>query len=203
MNLFILGQIFTINLVYIMLNTVRTLLTLRGYRYIAPFVAMIEIMIYTVGLSVVIKYINENLLYLIVYALGFGIGLYVGMLVEDRIALGYAVVQVFTEDDNHVLAHELRERGFGVTIQSGYGRDGSRLILTILTPRSKELTLRTILEELSPSSFYMSYEVKYIHGGFWSKRINRPQIEKAFDELENQDVIMSEEIISKKDYQDS
>ena len=75
MNWLVLGQIFAINLVYIMLNTIRTLLTMRGYRNLAPILAIIEITIYTLGLSMVMSYIEENIMYLIFYALGFGVGI--------------------------------------------------------------------------------------------------------------------------------
>ena len=86
MNLYILLFIFGINLIYIMLNTIRTLLAMRGYRSIAPFIAMIEVTIYTIGLSVVMKYL-ETPIYLVVYALGYGIGIYLGILLEDKIGM--------------------------------------------------------------------------------------------------------------------
>ena len=54
MNWLLLGQIFIINFLYITLNTIRVILTMRGYRKVAPFIAMIEIVIYTLGLSMVI-----------------------------------------------------------------------------------------------------------------------------------------------------
>ncbi|MGX7091335.1 DUF2179 domain-containing protein [Hutsoniella sourekii] len=175
MNWLIVLQVFAINLVYIMLNTIRTLLTMRGYRNVAPFIAIVEITIYTLGLSMVMNYLQENIFYLVFYALGFSIGIYLGMLVEDRIALGYSVLQVFTQGDNHALAQHLRQEGYGVTIQTGYGRDGDRLILTILTPRSREVELRNRILEISPQAFFIAHEAKYIQGGFWSRRMKRQE----------------------------
>jgi len=201
MNWLVLGQIFAINLVYIMLNTIRTLLTMRGYRNLAPILAIIEITIYTLGLSMVMSYIEENIMYLIFYALGFGVGIYLGMLVEDRIALGYSVMQVFTDDDNHVLADSLRERGYGVTIQPGYGRNGNRLVLTILTPRSTEKALRNTINELNPNVFFISYDAKYIHGGFWTKHISPPQIiEENFEQDQKEGFETPDEVITKNEY---
>ena len=189
MNWLVLGQIFAINLVYIMLNTIRTLLTMRGYRNLAPILAIIEITIYTLGLSMVMSYIEENIMYLIFYALGFGVGIYLGMLVENRIALGYSVMQV------------LRERGYGVTIQPGYGRNGNRLVLTILTPRSTEKALRNTINELNPNAFFISYDAKYIHGGFWTKHISPPQIiEENFEQDQKEGFETSDEVITKDEY---
>lgn len=201
MNWLVLAQVFIINLVYIMLNTIRTLLTMRGYQKVAPIIAIFEITVYTVGLSMVMTYIEENVIYLIFYALGFGLGIYLGMMIENRIALGYSVLQIFTDDEDHGLAEALRERGYGVTIQPGYGRNGARLVLTILTPRSTEVALRNTLNELSPSAFFISYDAKYIHGGFWTKRINAPNIEKTFQRDQEEGFETPDDNLTKEDFQ--
>lgn len=187
--------IFFINLIYIFLNTIRTILTMRGYRRIAPIIAMIEITIYILGLSAVMQYL-DNPLYLIIYALGYGVGIYVGIYIEDKIALGYTVVQVYVESGDHTLPDALRERGFGVTIEVGYGRDGERLILTILTPRSDERTLYRLINEIEPKAFYYTSDAKYIHGGFWSKVVKNDIIRDQRDEP----VSATDEYITKSDY---
>lgn len=199
MNWLLLGQIFLINFLYITLNTIRVILTMRGYRKVAPFMAMIEIIIYTLGLSMVMQYLS-NPIYLIVYALGFGIGIYTGMIIEDRLALGYSVVYVITDSLDHTLPNHLRELGYGVTIERGYGRDGERLVLTVLTPRSTERKLYDAIDELSPTAFYYSSEAKYIQGGFWMKKIEPETIVEPIEiNLVN---LHEDEFMSKDEYQD-
>ena len=199
MNWLLLGQIFLINFLYITLNTIRVILTMRGYRKVAPFMAMIEIIIYTLGLSMVMQYLS-NPIYLIVYALGFGIGIYTGMIIEDRLALGYSVVYVITDSLDHTLPNHLRELGYGVTIERGYGRDGERLVLTVLTPRSTERKLYGAIDELSPTAFYYSSEAKYIQGGFWMKKIEPETIVESIEiNLVN---LHEDEFMSKDEYQD-
>lgn len=198
MNWLLLGQIFFINLIYITLNTIRVILTMRGYRKVAPIMAVIEVTIYTVGLSLVMEYLS-NPIYLIAYALGFGVGIYTGMLIEDRLALGYSVVYIVTNSLDHSLPESLRELGYGVTIETGYGRDGERLILTVLAPRSKETQLFKAIDELSPTAFYYSSEAKYIKGGFWTKNISKKEIAAA---PSPEEIIPVEEFMTKKDYQE-
>lgn len=197
MNWFLLGQIFFINLLYITLNTIRVILTMRGYRKVAPLIAVIEITIYTVGLSMVMQYLS-NPIYLIAYALGFGVGIYTGMMIEDRLALGYSVIHIITNTLDHSLAESLREMGFGVTIERGYGRDGERLVLTVLSPRTTETQLYKAIEELSPSAFYYSSEAKYIRGGFLSKKVNKHELA---DVPSPENIVPIEEYITKEDYQ--
>ncbi len=104
MDWMILFQIFAINLVYIMISTIRMLFTMKGYRLAAPILAIFEVIVYTTGLSIVMEYISQPL-YLITYALGFGLGIYLGILLEDRMALGYSVIQVFTDKKNRYLSN--------------------------------------------------------------------------------------------------
>lgn len=198
MNWLLLGQIFLINLVYITINTIRVILTMRGYRKVAPFIAIIEVTIYTLGLSMVMNHLS-NPIYLMAYALGFGVGIYTGMLIEDRLALGYSVVHIITDGLDHSLAHDLREMGYGVTIETGYGRDGERLILTVLSPRTTETHLYNALDELSPSAFYYTSEAKYIKGGFWTKRVNRREI---LSPTHTDEWTSTDEFMSKEDYQE-
>lgn len=198
MNWLLLGQIFLINLVYITLNTIRVILTMRGYRKVAPIIAVIEVTIYTVGLSMVMQYLS-NPIYLIAYALGFGVGIYTGMMIEDRLALGYSVIHIITDDLDHSLAESLRNMGYGVTIERGYGRDGERLVLTVLSPRTTETQLYKAIDELSPSAFYYSSEAKYIRGGFLSKRVNKQHIEDA---PLPEDITPIEDYITKEEFQE-
>lgn len=199
MNWLLLGQIFLINLFYITLNTIRVILTMRGYRKVAPFIAIIEVTIYTLGLSMVMQYLSQPI-YLVAYALGFGVGIYTGMLIEDRMALGYSVIYIITNSLDHSLADELRKMGYGVTIESGYGRDGERLILTVLAPRATEKQLYDTINELSPTAFYYSSEAKYIRGGFWTKKINRQEIQQA--PLPEDILSVEDDFMSKRDYQE-
>lgn len=197
MNWLLLGQIFLINLVYITLNTLRVIFTMRGYRKVAPFIAVVEVTIYTVGLSMVMQYLS-NPLYLLAYALGFGVGIYTGMMIEDRLALGYSVIHIITDDLDHSLAEILRNMGYGVTIERGYGRDGERLVLTVLSPRATENKLYKKIDELSPAAFYYSSEAKYIRGGFLSKKVNEQIIA---DPPLAEEITPSEEYITKEEYQ--
>lgn len=201
MNWLLVFQIFGINLVYIMLNTMRLLLAMRGYRTSASLLSIIEITVYAIGLSMVMKYLNQPI-YLAAYALGFGCGIYCGMLLEDRIALGYSVVQIFNRGDDHTLAEALREQGYGVTVQSAYGRDGDRLILTVLTPRTNERELCQTINTIDPGVFYISYDAKYIHGGFWTKRVSsidfKPLHFKRLRQLKDEDPLSKEDFISEE-----
>lgn len=167
-----LGMIFLINFAYITLNTVRFMLTMKGYRIIAPLVSIVEITIYILGLSMVLNRLN-NPINLVVYALGYAVGIGVGIKIEDYLALGYIMVTVIlpssTEQVN--LPEILREKGYGVTQSFAFGRAGERMVLEILSTRKNERTLYQLINDEESQAFIISYEPKYISGGFWTKKV--------------------------------
>lgn len=169
--------IFVINIVYVTFFTIRMILTLKGYRYIAASVSMVEIIIYVYGLGLVLDNLNE-IQNLLAYAIGYGCGVIVGSKIEEKMALGYITVNVITADEDKVLPKKLRSLGYGVTDWSANGLEGNRSALQILTPRKYELKLYTEIKELDPKAFIISYEPKAIHGGFWVKSVKRGKLFK-------------------------
>ncbi|GKV67017.1 MULTISPECIES: DUF2179 domain-containing protein [Sporosarcina] len=169
--------IFMINVIYVSFSTVRMILTLKGYRYIAAAVSMFEVVIYVIGLGLVLDNLDQ-IQNLIAYALGFGSGVVVGSKIEERLALGYITVNVITADINKEMPHELRRKGYGVTDWSANGLSGGRSTMEILTPRKYELQLYKTITELDPKAFIISYEPKTIHGGFWVKSVKRGKLFK-------------------------
>ena len=167
--------ILVINIVYVSFFTIRMILTLKGRRYLAAFISMFEVVIYVVGLGLVLDNLNE-IQNLIAYAVGYGIGVIVGMKIEEKLALGYITVNVITTEHDKDLPKQLREKGYGVTNWMASGLEGDRLSMQILTPRKYELKLYQTIKELDPKAFIIAYEPKTIHGGFWVKAVRKGRI---------------------------
>ncbi len=64
----------------------------------------------------------------------------------------------------------LRQEGYGVTQSYGEGLEGPRLILEILSQRKSEKKLFQKIKQIEERAFIISYEPKYISGGFWTKK---------------------------------
>ncbi|WP_053217319.1 DUF2179 domain-containing protein [Virgibacillus senegalensis] len=170
--------ILVINIIYVSFSTIRMILTLKGRRYIAALVSMFEITIYVLGLGLVLDNLDqiENI---IAYALGFGIGVVVGSMIEEKLALGYITVNVISSDPEIEFTKQLRDKGYGVTSWYAYGMDGDRLAMQILTPRKYELQLYETIRLIDSKAFIIAYEPKQIYGGFWVKQVRRGRIKSA------------------------
>ncbi|MBT2678580.1 DUF2179 domain-containing protein [Bacillus sp. ISL-35] len=167
--------ILIINIVYVSFFTIRMILTLKGQRYLAAGLSMIEVVIYVVGLGLVLENLNQ-IQNLVAYAVGYGIGVIVGMKIEEKLALGYITINVITKEYDRDLPKALREQGYGVTDWAAHGLEGDRMALQILTPRKYELKLYQTIKELDPKAFIIAYEPKAIHGGFWVKSVRKGKL---------------------------
>ncbi|MGW7977271.1 DUF2179 domain-containing protein [Staphylococcus xylosus] len=177
--------IFIINVAYVTCLTMRTILTLKGYRYVAAIVSFLEVLVYVVGLGMVMSSLDQ-IQNIFAYAFGFSIGIIVGMKIEEKLALGYTVVNVTSSEYELDLPRQLRDLGYGVTHYTAYGRDGNRLILQILTPRRFEFKLIETIKQIDEKAFIVAYEPRTIHGGFWAKGVRSKKLKQYdTDEVES------------------
>src|SRR5690554_4207397 len=110
--------IFCLRIVDVSLATLRMLLAVRGFKYIAPVIGFFEVMIWVLAVGTVIRHLGSPM-HLIGYAGGFATGTLVGLMLEERMAFGMATVRVVSRYGGVELAEALRERGFGVTEFAG------------------------------------------------------------------------------------
>ena len=167
--------IFVVNIVYVTFLTMRTIMTLKGYRYVAAGFSVLEILVYVIGLGLVLDNL-DNFFNVIAYALGFGVGIIVGLKIEEMLALGYLVVNVTISGKEPDMPNQLRNLGYGVTHYFAYGRDGQRTVMQILTPRKYERKLMATIKELDDKAFIITYEPININGGFWVKGVRRKRL---------------------------
>ena len=177
--------IFIINVAYVTCLTMRTILTLKGYRYVAAIVSFVEVLVYVIGLGLVMSSLDQ-IQNIIAYAFGFSIGIIVGMKIEEKLALGYTVVNVTSSAYELDLPKQLRDLGYGVTHYTAHGRDGDRLVMQILTPRRFEFKLIDTIKQIDDKAFIVAYEPRTIHGGFWAKGLKTKKLKQYdTDEVES------------------
>lgn len=167
--------ILTINIVYVSFFTIRMILTLKGQRYLAATISSVEVVIYVVGLGLVLDNLDQ-IQNLIAYAVGYALGVLVGMKIEEKLALGYITVNVISNEWEKPFTKLLREKGYGVTSWMAYGMEGDRLAMQILTPRKYEESLYKLIKEIAPKAFIIAYEPKTIYGGFWVKSVRKGRL---------------------------
>src|SRR5690625_2208119 len=185
--------ILVINIVYVSFSTIRMILTLKGRRYLAALLSMVEVVVYIMGLSIVLENLN-GIQNIIAYAVGFALGIVIGSEIEERLALGYINGHVILIDPTIKFSEKIRENGYGVTSWTSSGMGGDRVTMQILTPRKQEVNLYKLITEMDPRAFIVSYEPKHIQGGFWVKQVRR-QRTKNNKEVVLKDIVPTEKIM--------
>lgn len=163
--------ILVVQIAYVSVSTLRLIIMMKGGRKLASFISFAEVFIYILGLATVLDHM-DSWYNLVIYCLGFAIGVYTGSLIEEKMAMGYIMVQVTTRRDDSDMARQLRDEGFGVTAWLAEGLSGERLVLNVLTKRNRQRTLLEKVQEIDPQAFVISFEPKTFVGGFWVKRVH-------------------------------
>ncbi|MDD3126257.1 MAG: DUF5698 domain-containing protein [Candidatus Izemoplasmatales bacterium] len=116
--------IFFAKIIEVTIGTLRSILIIKGYRLIAFFLALIEITIWIFVASTVITGLSESPMKGIAYGIGFASGVYLGSIVEQKLAFGKLLIQTITSDHMSIIISEkLRELGCGVTSVAACGKD--------------------------------------------------------------------------------
>lgn len=165
--------IFVLQLIYVPLLTLRTTFVVKGKKVQASLFAFLEAIIYIVSLGIVFSDL-KNLLNIGSYILGYGIGVYIGGRIEEKLAIGYRSIHVNLTNYNESLINKLRELRFGVTTYEGEGiNKEKRYKLEIVSHRSRENEVISLIQSLEKNAFIVSYEPTQFRGGYITKQLKK------------------------------
>ena len=160
--------IFFARVVDVTLATIRTLMVVQGRKGFAALIGFFEVGIYIIVLGKVVTSL-DNPLNLLAYCLGFAAGNYVGITIENKIALGKLSAQIILKTaDNKDLVDTLRVNGFGVTIIQGEGIEGPKEVLTIILNRKDLNKLKKLAYSFEKKAFITVSNINPISGGYFA-----------------------------------
>ena len=162
--------IFLARVADVSVGTLRIAFIARGKRLIAPILGFIEVLVWLVAINQVLNNMTNVITYF-AYAGGFAAGNFVGMWMEDRLAVGYQVLRIITSRDAGNLIAYLKEQGFGVTVVDAIGQTGPvKIIFTIL--KRKDLpSVELAIKDFNPRAFYSLEDIRLAREGIFP--INR------------------------------
>lgn len=161
--------IFFARIIDVSLGTIRMILIIRGDKWTAAIIGFFEILVYTVALGMVVGALSEPLK-LGVFCLGFALGVIVGSVIEDRLALGYRGVQVIIDRDHCHIVDELRTEGFPVTTWEAEGKAGHKIVLNMVLKRHLARLVTEKIYATEPDAFVVFMEPKHFQGGYIRKK---------------------------------
>ncbi|HVS38556.1 MAG TPA: DUF2179 domain-containing protein [Gemmataceae bacterium] len=147
------------------LDTVRTIFIARGMKIQAAALGLVEVTVWLFAISQVMQNLSNPTCF-IGYALGFTLGTYLGIRIEERLALGTQVVRVLTRRDAAELVTALRAAGHGVTSVEGQGATGGVHVLFTIVARKRLPQVVQMIERFDPATLYLIEDVRTARGGF-------------------------------------
>jgi uncharacterized protein YebE (UPF0316 family) len=164
--------IFGLRIIDVSLSTIRIVLAVRGHKYVVPFIGFFEVLIWVFAVGNAIRFLDSPL-HLLGYAGGFATGSVVGLVIEERLAIGFASIRVVSRHAGVEMADGLRSLGFGVTEFAGQGRDGRVEIMYTVCRRRDIVKVMAEIERWDRQAFVTVEEPRAIRWG-WMHSTNRP-----------------------------
>jgi uncharacterized protein YebE (UPF0316 family) len=135
------------------INTIRIIYVLGGRRWTATILGFFESLIWLMAIRQIFEHMDNWMCY-VAYPAGFASGIFVGMIIEERIAYGKVIVRIITRRDITQLLNYLNEKKNRYTHVNANGPEGhENLVFTVLQRENLEALLLT-LKDILPSAFY-------------------------------------------------
>jgi uncharacterized protein YebE (UPF0316 family) len=157
--------IFVARLIHVSLGMVRTLLGVRRQKYLATAIGFFQSLVFILAISQVLQDVG-NVWNVLGYCGGFATGTLVGLVIEDKMALGYATVRAISQDDNDKIAPALRQRGYGVTEVVGDGLEGRVHIVTAVAKRRDIPTIMALVNRIDNKAFVTVDDTSQVYRGY-------------------------------------
>lgn len=164
-------MIFVIKVFEVSLATIRIVLITKGESTKGAFIGFFEVIIWVLVVSTVLTGITEDPFKVVVYALGFAVGNFVGSKLENYFAIGDTNIEVITHKvDGKKMAKHLRTNGLAVTSVNAYGMNDKREILYLHVPRKNVRNTIDLIREYQEDVVITINDIKPVYGGYRSLR---------------------------------
>lgn len=154
-------------------GTLRVVFISKGFKYLAPLLGFFESIIWLTAVSQILKHL-DNVVCFLAYGAGFGMGNYVGLLIEEKLSLGTVIFRIFPRTDPEKLIAFLRESNYGLTIMDAQGGRGPVKIIFSIVRRQDIKEFVEIINRYDPTSFYTIEDVREVREGVFNSGQSGP-----------------------------
>ena len=151
------------------IGTIRIVMVSKGHKLWAPLLGFFEILIWLIAISKIFQNLDNWFCY-VAYAAGFACGNYVGLRIEEKLAVGIVKIQIITRMNAEKLINTLKEAGFGITHHEAKGSTENVSIIYSIINRKEIKNVEEIVKASNPKAFYSVEDVKFVKEGVFPLR---------------------------------
>ena len=112
--------IFLSRILDVTIGTIRIVMVSKGQKLWAPFLGFFEVFIWLIAISKIFQDLDNWVCYF-AYAGGFATGNYIGLIIEEKLAVGIIKIQIITHKKAAKLITNLKEAGYRITHHEAQG----------------------------------------------------------------------------------
>ncbi|HPD64614.1 MAG TPA: DUF2179 domain-containing protein [Bacteroidia bacterium] len=143
------------------IGTLRLIFLAKGHKRLAPVLGFFEVIIWLLVISQIIQNLN-NVLCFIAYGLGFALGNYLGLVIEEKLSLGNVIIRVIPRSDSEELVSYLKSLQYHVTAVDTVSATGKVKMIFSVISRKDLKNITEIIQKFNPDSFISVEDVKVI-----------------------------------------
>ena len=153
--------IFLARICDVTLGTLRIVFISKGDKTVAPLLGFLEVLIWLIAITQVMENLSNVASYF-AWAGGFATGNFLGLRIEQKLALGQVVVRVITVEPAGNLVDRLKGRGYRLTCVDARGTRGKVDLLFMIVKRKKLDEVIGIIRSFNPQAFYSIEDVRSV-----------------------------------------
>jgi len=154
-------MIFSLRILDVSIGTMRIIFVSKGYKKLAPLIGFFEVLIWLLAVTRIMQNLDNWVTY-VAYAGGFAAGNYVGMLLEEKLAIGHLLIRVITKKEAYELIHAIKDMGFGITSVKANGIDGEVAVLYVIVSRKHVSRVLPVINQYNPQALYTIEDIRSV-----------------------------------------
>lgn len=163
--------IFFSRILDVSIGTIRLIFVSKGLKYLAPVLGFFEVVIWLIAISQIMQNLN-NVMGYIAYGLGFAMGNYMGIVLEEKLSIGTILIRVIPKVETTNLINHLRNNQFAVITVDVEGMSGQVKMLLSIIKRKDAGEYIGYVNQFDPKAFYTIENIGAVKEGYL--RINKP-----------------------------
>ncbi len=154
--------IFLAKITEVSIGTLRIIFVSKSNKLLSGITGFFEALIWLIVIAKIFQNMNNVYSY-IAYATGFAAGVVVGVLVEEKLAMGIVLIRIITQKEADLLIDYFKESNFRITYFRAKSNKSERSnILYVIANRVDIKFLVKKIKVLNPKAFYTIEDIKFV-----------------------------------------